>query len=204
MRRTHSILGITVVFSMNRTFRPRPQNPYRHQANLHTPSSFATVNTSLTTNTIPSRTYLIATLVARVSDGQATAYPTASPSPTGAASSGRKRSTSLPMIILYCVTGIVVSLFLAVVLTGVSALRSLRAQQKNDIADERFVRQVGNPSPPPSRTLRRQRPPRRPSPTRQPRPRHRPSHPRHVPCHQIQPFHRPFRSKEKHLRISNV
>lgn len=68
---------------------------------------------------MPSKTYLIATLVARDSQGQATAYPTATSSPT-APEKNTPRSRSVPMIILYCAAGIIGVLLLSVIITGVS------------------------------------------------------------------------------------
>jgi hypothetical protein len=80
---------------------------------------YEVVNASLEGNTVPTKTYLIATLVARGSQGQATAYPTATSSPV-APQSGTPRNRSVPMIILYCAAGIIGVLILSVILTGVS------------------------------------------------------------------------------------
>ena len=80
---------------------------------------YEVVNASLEGNTVPSKTYLIATLVARDSQGQATAYPTSTSSPT-APESGTPRNRSVPMIILYCAAGIIGVLLLSVIVTGVS------------------------------------------------------------------------------------
>jgi hypothetical protein len=84
------------------------------------------VNESLVSEDVPTRTFLIATLTARNSTGQAEPAPT---STTSAASAGKKTpmSQSLAMIILYSITGVVASLFIGVILIGVRGFRSIRS-----------------------------------------------------------------------------
>ncbi|WVN90203.1 uncharacterized protein L203_105439 [Cryptococcus depauperatus CBS 7841] len=77
------------------------------------------VNSSLSGNPPSTRTYLIGTLTARNSTGQATA--TGIPNGTGDSSdnhSGSNKKTSTPMIVLYTITGVVCTMFLLMVIMG--------------------------------------------------------------------------------------
>lgn len=84
------------------------------------PCSATIINQSLVSEDVPSRTFLIATLTARNSTGQAEPAPTSTATATSA---GKKTPTSqsLAMIILYSITGVVATLFIGVILIGVSA-----------------------------------------------------------------------------------
>ncbi|WVQ81995.1 hypothetical protein IAT38_004122 [Cryptococcus sp. DSM 104549] len=86
------------------------------------------VNNSLAGNAPSDKTYLIGTLTARNSTGQATGteIPNASPSTpnSGGSSSSSNKKTSAPMIVLYTVTGVVSFMFLLMLAMG--ARRAMR------------------------------------------------------------------------------
>ncbi|OCF42714.1 hypothetical protein I317_03445 [Kwoniella heveanensis CBS 569] len=77
------------------------------------------VNNSLAGDAPTFKTFLMGTLTARNSTGQATAttIPNAEPSSSGSGSGGNKK-TSAPMIVLYTITGVVSSMFLAMLIMG--------------------------------------------------------------------------------------
>ncbi|WVF72758.1 hypothetical protein IAT40_007576 [Kwoniella sp. CBS 6097] len=77
------------------------------------------VNNSLAGDAPSFKTFLMGTLTARNSTGQATAttIPNADPSSNGSSGGGNKK-TSAPMIVLYTITGVVSSMFLAMLIMG--------------------------------------------------------------------------------------
>ncbi|WVQ99960.1 hypothetical protein IAU59_007103 [Kwoniella sp. CBS 9459] len=77
------------------------------------------VNNSLAGDAPSFKTFLMGTLTARNSTGQATAtsIPNAEPSSDGSSGGGNKK-TSAPMIVLYTITGVVSSMFLAMLIMG--------------------------------------------------------------------------------------
>ncbi|KAJ9118676.1 hypothetical protein QFC22_003896 [Naganishia vaughanmartiniae] len=89
--------------------------------------SGALVNQSLVSEDVPTRTFLIATLTARNSTGQAEPAPTSTSTATAAAKKV-PTSQSLAMIILYSITGVVASLFVGVIMIG--AIRALRHPER--------------------------------------------------------------------------
>ncbi|KAJ9101202.1 hypothetical protein QFC21_003421 [Naganishia friedmannii] len=89
--------------------------------------SGALVNQSLISEDVPTRTFLIATLTARNSTGQAEPAPT-STSTAAAAAKKVPASQSLAMIILYSITGVVATLFVGVIMIG--AIRALRHPER--------------------------------------------------------------------------
>lgn len=91
------------------------------------------VNNSLANNAPVYRTYLIGTLTARNSTGQAT--PTGIPNATSAAVESGKKKTPGSMIALYVITGIISMAFIMMVIVG--ARRAMRHP-------ERYGRREGN------------------------------------------------------------
>ncbi|KAK1927056.1 hypothetical protein DB88DRAFT_9476 [Papiliotrema laurentii] len=84
------------------------------------------VNNSLAGNAPPYRTFLIGTLTARNSTGQAT--PTDIPNATSSAASSGRKSTPGSMIALYIITGIISVAFILMVIVG--ARRALRHPER--------------------------------------------------------------------------
>lgn len=84
------------------------------------------INASLADNPPSYRSFLIGTLTARNSTGQAT--PTDIPNATSSAAQGNRRSTPGSMIALYVITGIISAAFLLMVFVG--ARRALRHPER--------------------------------------------------------------------------
>lgn len=91
--------------------------------------SFQVVNDSLASNSVASKTFLIATLVPKVAQGQASTYPSGI---TATASANRpskpNKATSPGMIALYCIVGVVVLSFISLLLLG--AIRAHRYPER--------------------------------------------------------------------------
>ncbi len=82
-------------------------------------TSGTVVNQSLAASYIPTRTFLLATLTARNSTGDPISTPSATATSAPAAP-GTAKNKSLPMIVLYAVTGVIVGLFGGIIIMGVS------------------------------------------------------------------------------------
>lgn len=84
-------------------------------------SSFDIVNQSLASDSVPSKTFVIATLTPKNQVGQvSTPSPTASKPPSDSPDNKSKSSTSVALIILYCLAGVVAMLCFSVIIIGVS------------------------------------------------------------------------------------
>nr|XP_019011436.1 uncharacterized protein I206_03536 [Kwoniella pini CBS 10737]OCF50217.1 hypothetical protein I206_03536 [Kwoniella pini CBS 10737] len=78
------------------------------------------VNNSLADNAPAYKSFLMGTLTARNSTGQATAtgIPNAQPTSDGSSTGGSNKKTSAPMIVLYTITGVVSFMFIFMLIMG--------------------------------------------------------------------------------------
>ncbi|WWD19006.1 hypothetical protein CI109_103463 [Kwoniella shandongensis] len=80
--------------------------------------SGADVNNSLIGNPPATKNYLIGTLTARNSTGQATATNIPNATPSGSGSGSGNKKTSAPMVVLYTITGVVSTMFILMLVMG--------------------------------------------------------------------------------------